>query len=1019
MGKRIKRCLVIWLGICMMLNFVSSINAYAEDTQKLMIDIDSLSISATQVTVGDIVTISVNVIDTFEVDNVSLNLANTETNYPLENLPMSYNTITGLYEYTLKVTDDMPNGIWKVSDIMATDKAGNGRKETFDEKNKYFKVTGTNGDSQPPIIDASSLMVSTTSATIGDIVTISVRVTDDTGIDHVYIELANESSNYYSSLLMNYNEITGLYEYKVEVTDETREGFWKIISISATDKMWNIASETNFNSGYFEINGTNIDSRAPVIDADTVKYSMQQATVGDIVTVSLKITDDGEIDYASIELKNMDTNYILLERCLMTYNELSGLYEYQFKITDEIPNGRWKISEATVYDKASNYSRETNFGDNYIEVTGTNADSEAPVIDASSLRFSKAQATVGDMVTVSVKITDNVGVKGVSLNLKNAEKNQYKTYLQMTYNDRTELYEYQFEVTPDMKSGYWTVESVYADDKQFNSNTVRDFQAMLLVVDENIVNNVYSIRYCANGTSVEDVVKEYSLPDGGIVIEKNLFEKTGYYFTGWNTEQDGSGESYYPGDTIMPSDRETILYAQWDVKLENVTMRELVNTENGVQINWSALENAVTYRVYRKTENGKWEILTRKATGTLFVDHTAENGKLYYYTVRAENENSISPSFDGTKKITCIRELEDVVMVSVCNSSNGVKVNWKPVTGAKAYRVYRRMNGGKWTLLAGNAGGVSFLDRTAQEGVTYYYTVRALNDKVISPSCDQKHNIVCIKQLTDVSIGSLQNTNQGVMINWSAVSGAKSYRIYRRNVNGNWTVLTSRTTETNYLDRTAQEGTTYYYTVRALNGEVISQSCEKRHNIGCVKQLPNVTIGTMQNSSQGVIVNWSTVSGAKSYRVYRRTIDGSWTVLTNGATGTSYLDKTAQNGITYYYTVRALNDRVISPSCNQKKNILSVNKLENVVLSSLNNTSSGVKVEWSTVGNAKSYRVYRRTESGKWTILADKFTGTDYIDKTAQSGITYYYTVRALNDKVISPSYDGKQRITYSASSET
>ena len=138
--------------------------------------------------------------------------------------------------------------------------------------------------------------------------------------------------------------------------------------------MGNVASETNFNSGYFEINGTNMDSKAPVIDADTVKYSMQQATVGDIVTVSLKITDDGEIDYASIELQNMDTNYILLERCLMTYNEVSGLYEYQFKITDEIPNGRWRLSVATVCDKASNYSRETNFGDNYFEVTGTNAD---------------------------------------------------------------------------------------------------------------------------------------------------------------------------------------------------------------------------------------------------------------------------------------------------------------------------------------------------------------------------------------------------------------------------------------------------------------------------------------------------------------------------------------------------------------------------------------------------------------------------------------------------------------------
>ena len=70
-------------------------------------------------------------------------------------------------------------------------------------------------------------------------------------------------------------------------------------------------------------------------------------------------------------------------------------------------------------------------------------------------------------------------------------------------------------------------------------------------------------------------------------------------------------------------------------------------------------------------------------------------------------------------------------------------------------------------------------------------------------------------------------------------------------------------------------------------------------------------------------------------------------------------------------------------------------------------------VKWEKVDNAQSYRIYRRTENGKWMVLADKFIGTDYTDKTAENGTTYYYTVRAINDKVMSPSYDGSKKIKF------
>ena len=48
-----------------------------------------------------------------------------------------------------------------------------------------------------------------------------------------------------------------------------------------------------------------------------------------------------------------------------------------------------------------------------------------------------------------------------------------------------------------------------------------------------------------------------------IVIEKNGFARSGYTFTGWNTQADGKGTAYKAGDSFTLTDKDTVLYAQW------------------------------------------------------------------------------------------------------------------------------------------------------------------------------------------------------------------------------------------------------------------------------------------------------------------------------------------------------------------------------------------------------------------------------------------------------------------------
>ena len=73
-------------------------------------------------------------------------------------------------------------------------------------------------------------------------------------------------------------------------------------------------------------------------------------------------------------------------------------------------------------------------------------------------------------------------------------------------------------------------------------------------------------------------------------------------------------------------------------------------------------------------------------------------------------------------------------------------------------------------------------------------------------------------------------------------------------------------------------------------------------------------------------------------------------------------------------------------------------------LSSASNTTSGIQLKWPKVTDVTGYILYRKTGSGSWSRIADIKNGStvSYIDKTAKSGTTYTYTIRAYSGKYMS-----------------
>lgn len=206
MRKMLKRLFSILLSICMICLCFGDMNIYAAEMQGPVIDAESLTLSTTNATVGEVITISVRITDENEIDGVYFNLVNTETNYSMVHEQMNYNEMTGLYEYHLAITDQMPNGRWKVVYVGAQDTASNYKEVSDFGGREYFTITGTNADSQAPIIDASSLTISNKNVEVGDTVTISVNVVENQEIGIVRMSLENtKTDSTINNLQMNYN----------------------------------------------------------------------------------------------------------------------------------------------------------------------------------------------------------------------------------------------------------------------------------------------------------------------------------------------------------------------------------------------------------------------------------------------------------------------------------------------------------------------------------------------------------------------------------------------------------------------------------------------------------------------------------------------------------------------------------------------------------------------------------------------------------------------------------------------
>ncbi|MBR2875938.1 MAG: hypothetical protein IKC01_02265 [Clostridia bacterium] len=343
-------------------------------------------------------------------------------------------------------------------------------------------------------------------------------------------------------------------------------------------------------------------------------------------------------------------------------------------------------------------------------------------------------------------------------------------------------------------------------------------------------------------------------------------------------------------------------------------------------VKWSQVAGCNGYYIYRKggslSDSNKWKrIATVKNPKThSYTDKTATSADWEYsYTVRAYyvekvkkyNKNN-KPYYENVVHLSSYDSKGATyncatapILKTATSAYGGIQITWLDTnTAKKKFYIYRKAAGEtKWTTV-GSSTTPSFIDKKVSNGVTYTYTVRTATATNLS-AFDKKG--ISTKYVLTPTLKKLTIASNGTTtLTWSSVPGAKGYVIYKSTNGNKWAKLaTIKNAKTvTYKDTAAKaSGSTYSYTVRAYNGSYYS-SYVKSGLSTMYLTAPKVTAKNDYSNEQGssVKLTWNSVTGAKSYRIYRKTAsDKSWSVIADNFTGRTYYDKTAKSGAKYYY----------------------------------------------------------------------------------------------------------------------
>lgn len=487
-----------------------------------------------------------------------------------------------------------------------------------------------------------------------------------------------------------------------------------------------------------------------------------------------------------------------------------------------------------------------------------------------------------------------------------------------------------------------------------------------------------------------------------------------------------------------------------------------------VDVSWSAGTSGGTgvsidyYRVHRSDNGGSYTFMTDQVPEgdpTDWIDYSAQNDHDYRYRVQTQvtislsyldgvtDEQTLVSAWSTESAIAHPQTVPDAPSISATYGDEQNEISWTPGfdqgSDVIGFYVFRRGEGQSYNwnnpIYEPGPTDTDWTDTSVTNGESYWYTIIAENGVGNSSAATETAEIIPAGVPKAPQVTSVLNSSSWVYISWDLPSNWENGRdvdyftIYRSpansptpmNVYDTINIATDGSLQT-YNDSSVDIYNDYYYIIQAHNSEGDGDNSTK------IKGYPQPgppdppsNVRTTDEGDKYVEIAWNFVEEDldngrfQNFTIYRGTYstftaDESSRIatLTSNASMT-YTDSDAalEYGETYYYKVRAANEKGDGlPSS-------ATSGIPFTVPSQIQGVNLGVgdtqlTVSWTIPGTypdvyfdggrfVQHYRVYRSDDGGStYSQVHQTLDGTtsQWIDEGLTNGITYYYKVSAYNE---------------------
>ena len=204
-------------------------------------------------------------------------------------------------------------------------------------------------DNQPPVVE--SISIDKREVTVGDTVTITTKVSDESGIKRVWGKCNNNGTFMPDNIYGQFTKIDEhTYKQSFTITEKFINGTYTLTNFIVEDILGNTAYPT-YNDIYFTVHNTNNDNNPPVVES--ISIDKREVTVGDTVTITAKVSDESGIKRVWGKCNNNGT--LMPDNRYGQFTKIDEhTYQQSFTITEKFVNGTYKLTNFIVEDILGN-----------------------------------------------------------------------------------------------------------------------------------------------------------------------------------------------------------------------------------------------------------------------------------------------------------------------------------------------------------------------------------------------------------------------------------------------------------------------------------------------------------------------------------------------------------------------------------------------------------------------------------------------------------------------------------------